>query len=211
MRALPVGPVTPLLGSLGLHGCALLALLLAVRRPLELDKAPILRADAWAGSAVEVDAMATPDGVPTIPNAESPLAAMPAAAAVAPSDVTKSLDAAPAANGRSPIAAGTEKTRSATASPHGCRARREPCAGLRRVERCRRQRQAGHAGRDRCVRRGRAATRCPPPAKRVHARDPTGYWRRSALANTPGGQATAIHDRRASRRRRAHPRFEDLG
>jgi hypothetical protein len=97
MRALPVGPVTPLLGSLGLHGCALLALLLVMRRPLESVSVPASRADAWAGNAVEIDAVATPDGVPTIPNAESPLAATPAAAAVAPSDVTRSLDAAPAA------------------------------------------------------------------------------------------------------------------
>ncbi|HEY1532617.1 MAG TPA: hypothetical protein VGF76_01320, partial [Polyangiaceae bacterium] len=88
-------PVTPLLGSLGLHGCVLLALLLAVRRPLALVSAPIQRADAWTSNAVEVDAVATPDGVPTIPNAESPLAAA-AAAAVALSDPAKPLDAAPA-------------------------------------------------------------------------------------------------------------------
>ncbi|HEX7450823.1 MAG TPA: hypothetical protein VF294_00980, partial [Polyangiaceae bacterium] len=89
---MPVGPVTPLLGSLGLHGCLVLALLVAVRRPVELGSAPIERADAWAGDAVEVDALATPDGVPNIPNAESPLAAAPALpvappAAATPADV----------------------------------------------------------------------------------------------------------------------------
>jgi hypothetical protein len=95
MRALPVGPVTPLLGSLGLHGCVVLALLIAVRRPLELVSAPHERADAWAGNAVEVDAVATPDGVPNISNVESPLAAAPAAAATPP-EATKSTDIAPA-------------------------------------------------------------------------------------------------------------------
>jgi hypothetical protein len=95
MRA-HASPVTPLLGSLGLHGCVLLALLLAVRRPLELVSAPIPRADAWAGNAVEVDAVATPDSVPTIPNTESPLAATAAAAAGALSGTAKPLEAAPA-------------------------------------------------------------------------------------------------------------------
>ncbi|HEY5375178.1 MAG TPA: hypothetical protein VIK01_15975 [Polyangiaceae bacterium] len=102
MRALPVGPVTPLLGSLGLHGCLVLALLIAVRRPLELASAPIERADAWAGDAVEVDAVATPDGVPNIPNAESPLALAPAAvappAAATPAEVEPVPTPAPKAD-----------------------------------------------------------------------------------------------------------------
>jgi hypothetical protein len=84
-----------LLGSLGLHGCLVLALLLAVRRPLNLVSVPRERADAWAGNAVEVDALATPDAVPNIPNAESPLPATPAAAA-APPEATKSADVTPA-------------------------------------------------------------------------------------------------------------------
>src|SRR5450755_3385927 len=88
MRALPVGPVMPLLGSLGLHGCVVLALLIAVQRPLDLVNTPIERADAWAGDAVEVDALATPDGVPNIPNAESPLAAAPVAAVAPPAAAT---------------------------------------------------------------------------------------------------------------------------
>ncbi len=84
----------PLLGSLGLHGCVVLALLIAVQKPLDLVGTPIERADAWAGDAVEVDAVATPDGVPNIPNARSPLAAAPAAA-VAPPAATAPADAEP--------------------------------------------------------------------------------------------------------------------
>ncbi len=79
MRTLPAGPITPLLGSLGLHGSALLWLALAVRPPLEIARASPEHAEAWAGSALEVDAVATPDGVPTLPNA------LGAAAASAPS------------------------------------------------------------------------------------------------------------------------------
>ncbi|MEO8905438.1 MAG: hypothetical protein ABI488_23235 [Polyangiaceae bacterium] len=78
MRTLLAGPITPLLGSLGLHGCAVVFLLLAVRRPLQLRQASPTRAEAWAGSAVEVDAVATPDGAPSIPNTESPESAQPA-------------------------------------------------------------------------------------------------------------------------------------
>ncbi len=69
MRTLLAGPVTPLLGSLGLHGGALLLLALAVRRPLAIASAPPEHAEAWAGSALEVDAVATPNGVPTLQNA----------------------------------------------------------------------------------------------------------------------------------------------
>lgn len=92
MRALPAFPVTPLLGSLGLH-VLVLVLLLVVRRPLELVTAPRERADAWAGNAVEVDAVATPDGVPNIPNAESPLSASPAAVEPAPSEAARPTEA----------------------------------------------------------------------------------------------------------------------
>jgi len=111
MRALPVGPVTPLLGSLGLHGCLVLALLIAVRRPLELVSAPLERADAWAGDAVEVDAVATPDGVPNIPNAESPLAAASAEAAEPPGGTAAAVPPLP--------------TRVAKADPESLPARRK--------------------------------------------------------------------------------------
>jgi hypothetical protein len=94
MRALPVFPVTPLLGSLGLHGALVLVLLLVVRRPLELVTTPRERPDAWAGNAVEVDAVATPDGVPNIPNAESPLSASPAPLEAAPAEAAKPTEAA---------------------------------------------------------------------------------------------------------------------
>ena len=84
MRTLLAGPVTPLLGSLGLHGCALVLLVLAVRRPLQLTQISTTRAENWAGSALEVDAIATPDGVPSVPNSESPEPVAPAAPAEAP-------------------------------------------------------------------------------------------------------------------------------
>jgi hypothetical protein len=82
MRTLSAGSVTPLLGSLGLHGCAVLLLALAARRPLELVSATHERADAWR-SAVEVDAIATPDAMPTMPSTGAPPATAPAAEAVA--------------------------------------------------------------------------------------------------------------------------------
>ncbi len=81
MRSLLAGPVTPLLGSLGLHGCAVILLFLAVRRPLPLTQISTTRAEAWAGNALEVDAVATPDGVPSMPNNESPEPAPPSAPA----------------------------------------------------------------------------------------------------------------------------------
>lgn len=63
-------PVTPLLGSLGLHGCALLMLALAVRHAA--PRVSSTRAESWAGDALEVDAIATPNGVPSVANNESP-------------------------------------------------------------------------------------------------------------------------------------------
>ncbi len=88
MRTLLAGPVTPLLGSLGLHGCALVLLVLAVRRPLQLTQVSTTHAEAWAGNALEVDAIATPDGVPSMPNNESPEPAAPSAPAQAPPEPT---------------------------------------------------------------------------------------------------------------------------
>src|SRR5947209_775085 len=71
MRSAIAGPVTPLLGSLGLHGAIALAMLLAVRRPTPI---PMLRADAWTGNTVEVDAVATPDAA-SVPNSVAATAA----------------------------------------------------------------------------------------------------------------------------------------
>ncbi|HEY4160304.1 MAG TPA: hypothetical protein VGM29_19465 [Polyangiaceae bacterium] len=64
MRSAIAGPVTPLLGSLGLHGAIALALLLAVRHPVHLAELEPARPDAWLGNAVEVDAVATPEAMP---------------------------------------------------------------------------------------------------------------------------------------------------
>src|SRR5665811_900573 len=60
MRLPFASEVTPLLGSLGLHGCAVLALFVAAGTPasVALTREP---ADPWAGSTVEVDAVATPE------------------------------------------------------------------------------------------------------------------------------------------------------
>ena len=69
MRSASAASVTPLLGSLALHACAVLVLLVAVRKPSEATQATPERADAWQGNAVEVDAVATPDTTPNIANA----------------------------------------------------------------------------------------------------------------------------------------------
>jgi len=93
MRSASAAPISSLLGSVGLHACAVLVLLLAARKPPPLP-VPVSRdrPDAWLGaSAVEVDAIATPEESPNIANAASspesnsqPAAASePAAASVA--------------------------------------------------------------------------------------------------------------------------------
>jgi outer membrane biosynthesis protein TonB len=74
MRSAMARPVTPLLGSLGLHGGVVLALLIAVRHPAHLPELVRERPDAWAGNAVEVDAVATPEAMPSSPNGEPPAA-----------------------------------------------------------------------------------------------------------------------------------------
>jgi hypothetical protein len=66
MRSAIAGPVTPLLGSLGLHGGIVLTLLIAVRQPTPTSELHPERPDAWAGNAVEVDAVATPDATASI-------------------------------------------------------------------------------------------------------------------------------------------------
>jgi hypothetical protein len=81
MRLATSGPVTPLLGSLGLHGGIALTLLLAVRHPAPIPQLP---ADAWTGNAVEVDAVASPEA-PNMPStASSPANAEPETSERAP-------------------------------------------------------------------------------------------------------------------------------
>src|SRR4051812_24586505 len=84
MRTATAAPLTSLLGSLGVHVCAVLVLFVAVRNPTSQADVPP-RPDAWQGTAVEVDAIATPEATPNIANAadsptESVANAAPAAA-----------------------------------------------------------------------------------------------------------------------------------
>ena len=73
--------VTPLLGSLGLHGgIVVLAVLVAARHPRPIEPPERTRPDSWAGNAVEVDAVATA-GEPSLPSA--PAAAQAAVSAAA--------------------------------------------------------------------------------------------------------------------------------
>jgi hypothetical protein len=78
MRSALTGPITPLLGSLGLHCGFVLVLLLAVHHPAA-KRAYSTRPDAWAGNAVEVDAVATPDAVSNLPSDSLPAAKTEAA------------------------------------------------------------------------------------------------------------------------------------
>jgi hypothetical protein len=68
MRSLVANPVTPLLGSLGLHGSVVLALLIVVHQPTRLAPRFRERPDAWVGNAVEVDAVATPESAADVPS-----------------------------------------------------------------------------------------------------------------------------------------------
>jgi len=89
MRSASAAPLTSLFGSVGLHVGVLLVLLLAARKPAPPPAAvPLDRPDAWLGvSAVEVDAVATPEATPNIENAaSSPESDATPAAAAAPSE-----------------------------------------------------------------------------------------------------------------------------
>lgn len=68
MRSALANPVTSLLGSLGVHACVALTLLLAVRPAVPRAPSDSPRADTWAGNAVEVDAVATPNTVASLPS-----------------------------------------------------------------------------------------------------------------------------------------------
>jgi hypothetical protein len=95
MRADAAAPVTSLLGSLGLHACAVLVLFVAVRKSVLPPDLPPERPDAWQGNAVEVDAIATPEATPNIANvADLPLES-PANAAPAPTPAEPAAPAEP--------------------------------------------------------------------------------------------------------------------
>jgi len=84
MRSASAAQVSSLFGSIALHACAGLLMLLAARKvPTSASSVPRARPDAWLGaSAVEVDAVATPEAAPNIENrAGSPESASAPAAA----------------------------------------------------------------------------------------------------------------------------------
>ena len=73
MRSAPAAQLASLFGSVGLHACVLLVLLVSARRTASAPvPAPHERPDTWLGaSAVEVDAVATPEATPNVANAVS--------------------------------------------------------------------------------------------------------------------------------------------
>lgn len=82
MRVASRVPVTSLLGSLGLHTCALLVLLLGARKLPPSTPPTAQHRDAWSGNAVEVDAVATPEATPNLGNiANAPALTQPNAGA----------------------------------------------------------------------------------------------------------------------------------
>ena len=98
MRSAPAAQLTSLFGSVGLHACAVLVLLLAARRsPSAPVTEPPERPDPWLGaSAVEVDAVATPEATPNIANAaSSPESDSQPAAAAAASEPAAEAEAKP--------------------------------------------------------------------------------------------------------------------
>ena len=99
MRSASAAPLTSLLGSIGLHACAVLVFVLAARKPPPLPAtAPPERPDPWLGaSAVEVDAVATPEATPNIANAASSPESdsRPAAAVAAASEAAADTEAKP--------------------------------------------------------------------------------------------------------------------
>lgn len=68
MRSVSASTVTSLFGSLGLHGCGLLIVLLAARRPPDRGRVPPEAPNAWPGTSIEVDALATPQATPNLAN-----------------------------------------------------------------------------------------------------------------------------------------------
>ena len=122
MRTATAAPVTSLLGSLGLHGGIVLAMLIAAQRaPMPAPVAPV-HADAWQGNAVEVDAVATPEATPNIENtASAPAESEPSAPAepAKPSEPTPAVEpkAAPAEQAVEPAPKPRPKRPRRAASP----------------------------------------------------------------------------------------------
>ena len=106
MRLPGINSVLSLAGSLGLHGGVLFLVLAAARRVPEAPASEHVRADAWAGSAVEVDAVATAEAAPA-----------PAEAAPAPAEATAAMGAH-AADPPAQAAAAAVSRPAPTAPPH---------------------------------------------------------------------------------------------
>ncbi len=97
MRSASAAQLSSLFGSLGLHACLVLVLVLAARKPASSAMtAPRERPDAWLGaSAVEVDALATPEPTPNIANAASSPESDTQPAAAAASEPSAATEARP--------------------------------------------------------------------------------------------------------------------
>lgn len=114
MRSASTTQITSLLGSVALHACVVLGLLVGARQSTAVPETTRPeRADAWRGeSAIEVDAVATPEATPNIANAaSSPEADSKSAPATAANDAesTTVVEPLPGPTERSPDAAPAPK------------------------------------------------------------------------------------------------------
>ena len=97
MRSASAAELSSLFGSLGLHACVVLVLLLAAHKPPSLSVVvPREQRDAWLGaSAVEVDAVATAEATPNIANAARSIESESEPAAAAASEAATATEARP--------------------------------------------------------------------------------------------------------------------
>ncbi|HYP75944.1 MAG TPA: hypothetical protein VER12_08320 [Polyangiaceae bacterium] len=119
MRSPPAAQLSSLFGSIALHVCLVLVLVIAARRSktAAVDAAAD-RPDPWLGaSAVEVDALASPEAAPNIENAQGAPESNSTAAAAA-NDAAQPADTPrPAAIERKPEAELTAKAKPVRAHP----------------------------------------------------------------------------------------------
>jgi len=129
MRLPGINSVLSLAGSLGLHGGVLFLVLAAARRVPEAPASEHVRADAWAGSAVEVDAVATAEAAPAPAQAAPANANAEATAAMGAHAADPPAQAAAAAVSRpAPTAPPHQAAPSATKAPLRTRRVSEPAA-----------------------------------------------------------------------------------
>jgi hypothetical protein len=114
MRSITAAQLTSLFGSAALHACVMLVLVLAARRQPTAIVEPSARPDPWLGaSAVEVDAVATPEATPNIENATSTPESEPESAAAKDEPTTPT---APTNDAKSPSAEASTALEHARAS-----------------------------------------------------------------------------------------------